>query len=82
MRASPLVATFGSVSITEIAITSPPWIKEAACRDVPDPEIFYPERGGSPVAARASACGFLSVAGCDVPNEGMSPCRRYLEDVD
>ena len=51
-RVPPRVATFGSVSITEIAIPSPPWIKQAACLDVPDPEIFYPERGGSTAAAK------------------------------
>lgn len=29
------------------------WQEQAACRDVEDPDIFFPERGGSSKAARA-----------------------------
>lgn len=30
----------------------PEWHKDAACRNVPNPDIFFPERGASIAAAR------------------------------
>jgi WhiB family transcriptional regulator, redox-sensing transcriptional regulator len=35
------------------ALQVPAWHSEAACRDVPDPDIFFPKRGGSSQEARA-----------------------------
>jgi WhiB family transcriptional regulator, redox-sensing transcriptional regulator len=60
------------LSLDEIRIEELWWHGEAACRDV-DPEIFYPERGGSAQPAR-EVC-----AGCPVRQE----CLEYaLNDPD
>lgn len=39
---------------------SPHWHRQAACKDVPDPDIFYPERGPTGDEAKA-ICGTCPV---------------------
>lgn len=46
------------------ALEPPPeWHREAACKDVPDPDIFYPERGHTGAEAKAicKACPVRAV---------------------
>jgi WhiB family transcriptional regulator, redox-sensing transcriptional regulator len=31
----------------------PEWHKQAACRDLPDPDLYFPERGGTSKPAKA-----------------------------
>lgn len=43
------------------------WLEDAGCRDIDDPDLFFPSPGDSPVPAQ-SIC-----AGCGVSTE----CREY-----
>jgi WhiB family transcriptional regulator, redox-sensing transcriptional regulator len=45
---------------TSCGLKGPEWHGRAACRDVPDPDIFFPDQGGSSKAAR-SICAECTV---------------------
>ncbi len=45
-----------------LSAASEGWLEQAACRDVPDPDIFFPEKGEQAKAAQAKAL----CAGCPV----------------
>lgn len=69
-KATPRPTALASVTRVEIEFTFddlpewPTWMAEARCRAVPDPEIFYPERGQSLEPARAVCAGCGVQAEC------------------
>ncbi len=50
----------------------PDWHRQAACKDVPDPDIFYPERGQTDDEAKA-ICGDCPV---------RAPCLEWALETD
>lgn len=44
-------------------MTSPPWMRQAACRGTPDPDVFFPAGRAPEEAADAKAvCGYCPVS--------------------
>ncbi len=56
---------------SESVLPAEPWVQEAVCAQT-DPDVFFPEKGGSTKAAKA-VC-----ASCDV----VEQCLRYSLDHD
>ena len=58
-------------------ITEPPaWVDQARCRDVPNPDAFYPERGGSMKQVRALC------AECRVRAECLAFALEVVDAID
>lgn len=49
------------------------WMRRAACRDIDNPDLFFPEQGDT----RSAALAKLICASCPVQTE----CRDYAIDV-
>lgn len=65
-EASPPIFTFPTLDLR-------PWMKEAACKDVADPDIFFPEQGQwkKGIAAKAIC------AGCPVKKDCLDYAIEY-----
>lgn len=55
------------MSVLDEAWNIPRWYDDAACRHAPDPDVWFPERGGNSKAAKAIC------ASCPVQRE----CRDF-----
>ena len=61
----------------DIVIESPEWMKQARCRDVADPDIFFPERGGNTTEARALCAECSVMAECLELALGDPDCNTF-----